>query len=63
MDNTNRKIFECKITLEGIYLPTELIANSLVEDGCEVVEVPIEFDKRGVCTKAELMVYRVIRRG
>lgn len=56
-----RKIMECKITVEGMYLPISTIAEAFVKDGCEVIEKPLELDKYSNCTKAELEVYRVIK--
>lgn len=56
-----RKIFECKITVEGMFLSISKIAEAFIKDGCEVVERPLEFDNYRNCTKAELEIYRVVK--
>lgn len=56
----NRKILECKITVEGMYLPMREITKAFTEKGgYETVERPINFDNYRNCTKAEIEVYRI----
>lgn len=55
-----RKIFECKITVEGVQLPIATIVKPFIEDGYEVIEKPLEFGSHSNCTKAEIEVYRII---
>lgn len=54
-----RKTLECKITVEGMYLPMREISEAFEKDSYETVERPIEFDNYRNCIKAELEVYRI----
>lgn len=56
-----RKVLECKITVEGVSLPIDIITEALTKEGYDTIERPLGFDNNRNLGEVEIEVYKTVK--